>query len=115
MSMKATSLIIAGLIVALLTASPVTAAQKTGKTADRSQMVSLLKKGLADLNRRDFDAAIKKFTKANELSPDCRALFLLGLTHYERAPMATTPTPPTRRRLRRPPTPTPRPWPSSPA
>ncbi len=83
--MKLTFLTTAGLVASLLTITPpATAAPRSRKTADRSPVVALLKKGLADLNRRDFDAAILKFTKATRLSSNCRALFLLGLAHYER-------------------------------
>ena len=82
--MKTMLLTMTGLVAALLATPPATAAQKTGKAAERSPVVALLKKGLADLDRRDFDAAIKKFSKAGELSSDCRAQYLLGLAHYER-------------------------------
>jgi tetratricopeptide (TPR) repeat protein len=84
MIMKPAFLPIASLLIALFAIPPATAAQKTSKTEPHPSVVALLRKGLADLDRRDFDAAVKKFTQATKLSSDCRAQFLLGLAHYEK-------------------------------
>jgi tetratricopeptide (TPR) repeat protein len=89
--MKGMMLTTTGLLAALLISAPATAAQKSGNAAKASPVIALLKKGLADLERRDFDAAIKKFTKASRLSPDCRAQFLLGLAHYEKGSQNSDP------------------------
>jgi tetratricopeptide (TPR) repeat protein len=85
-------LMLTGLVAALLATTPATAVQNPGKTADRSPVKALLKNGLADMDQRDFTAAIKKFAKAASLSPDHRSLFLLGYAHTQRGSQNAVPS-----------------------
>ncbi|MCX5794226.1 MAG: tetratricopeptide repeat protein [Elusimicrobia bacterium] len=90
--MKTTLLTMTGLLAALLATPPATAADRSGNTADRSPIQALLKKGLADVERQDFTAAITKFSKAASLSPESRALFLLGYAHAQRGSRSAVPS-----------------------
>lgn len=82
---KMIQMTMAGLVAALLLTPPAAAAQTSVK--------ALLKSGLADMSRRDFDSAIEKFTQASAAKPDSRALFLLGYAHIQRGSGRAVPSP----------------------
>jgi len=84
--MKTITLAMIGLAAVLLLAPPAAAKKKAAQKAapGRAAAKALVKEGLAEMEKRDFDAAIRKFTKAAEIQGDSATFFLLGYAHYQR-------------------------------
>ncbi|MDD5629197.1 MAG: tetratricopeptide repeat protein [Elusimicrobia bacterium] len=90
--MKTTLLTMTGLFAALLATPPANAGQVPEEKTGRSPIQALLKKGLADMEARDFGEAIKRFSKAASLKPDSRCFFLLGYAHSQRGSRNAVPS-----------------------
>ncbi|HAM36747.1 MAG TPA: hypothetical protein DEB40_00410 [Elusimicrobia bacterium] len=83
--MNKTSMALAVLIATLLAAAPARAAKRAPKRgAPMTSVQMLVKEGMTALDSQDFDAAIKKFTRASQLKELSSTFFLLGYAHYQR-------------------------------
>ena len=79
--MKNTSLLVVLFLIALLGAA-VIPARAEEELFDTKAAAQRIEKGIADIQAKNFDAAIREFEAAAEINPDAEAYYYLGYAYY---------------------------------
>ncbi|MDA8423337.1 MAG: hypothetical protein M0Z89_08405 [Nitrospiraceae bacterium] len=79
--MKNKSLLVVLFLIALLGAA-VFPAQAEEELFDTKAAAQRIEKGIADIQAKNFDAAITEFEAAAEINPDAEAYYYLGYAYY---------------------------------